>query len=279
MKLLNLNIKLLSIVLAATMFWGCENDDEGARISLDARFISTVDIRTISFINISSNATRYSWDFGNGTTSTLVDPVVTFDNGTYTVTLTAYDENGNSDRFQDTFVIDIPICTDETDENIDPANGNLNWTFLTSDGSTTFDAFGDTAGFVVDNPVLDDVNNSCKVQRFEKLVGCQTWSGLGTSLATSLDFSSATTGKIFTMKVLAETQITDVTLRLEFMPFPNTEPSQDRVASITEVGQWQELTFDFSDVPSGTFQSMIIYFERNANCDGDIYYFDDIIQQ
>jgi hypothetical protein len=81
------------------------------------------------------------------------------------------------------------------------------------------------------------------------------------------------------MKVLAETQLTEVTLRLEFMAFPNTEPSQDRVASITQLGEWQELTFDFTDVPSGTFQSMIIYFERNATCDGDIYYYDDIIQQ
>ena len=63
------------------------------------------------------------------------------------------------------------------------------------------------------------------------------------------------------------------------MAFPNTEPSQDRVASITQLGEWQELTFDFTDVPSGTFESVIIYFERNANCDGDVYYFDDLIQQ
>ena len=43
------------------------------------------------------------------------------------------------------------------------------------------------------------------------------------------------------MKVLAETQVTEVTLRLEFMPFPNTEPSQDRVATITQVGSPQTL--------------------------------------
>jgi len=78
---------------------------------------------------------------------------------------------------------------------------------------------------------------------------------------------------------LAETQVTDVTLLLEFMPFPANNPFQARVASITQVGEWQELTFDFSNVNSGTFKNIVIYFERNVACDGDVYYFDDITQE
>ncbi|MFD0862898.1 carbohydrate binding domain-containing protein [Sungkyunkwania multivorans] len=170
-----------------------------------------------------------------------------------------------------------PTCTPESSENIDPAAGDINWTFLTNDATTTFDAFGNTAGSIVANPVIDAVNGSCNVQQFIKTNGCQTFAGLGTELATALDFS-VISNKIFKMKVLAETQLTDVTLRLERLPFPDTEPSQDRVASITQLGAWQELTFDFSDVTTGTFKSMIIYFERNATCDGDVYYFDDIQQ-
>jgi hypothetical protein len=276
MRFLRYKLSILFVVIFSLALVSCEdNDDTSVTINLDARFISSVNSRTISFTNISNDAERYEWNFDNGTRTTIIDPVETFDNGTYTVTLTAFDKNGNSDTFQETFVIDVPICTDETDENINPANGDINWTFLSE---TSFDAFGNTAGFIVDNPVLDAVNNSCKVQRYEKTTGCQTFAGLGFGLASPIDFS-ATTSKTFTMKVLAETQLTEVTLRLEFMAFPNTEPSQDRVASITQLGEWQELTFDFTDVPSGTFQSMIIYFERNATCDGDIYYFDDIIQQ
>nr|WP_321234185.1 PKD domain-containing protein [uncultured Psychroserpens sp.] len=279
MRFIKHKISILFVTILSFAIISCEGDGgAGEIIDLDARFISTIDTRTISFINASNDADNYSWDFGNGTTSTLVDPVVTFENGTYIVTLTAFDVNGNSDTFQDTFVIDVITCTDETAENLDPNNGDINWTFLDTNGNATFDAFGDTAGFIVDNPVLDAVNSSCKVQRYEKTTGCQTFAGLGVGLATPIDFS-VTSNKTFTMKVLAETQITEVTLRLEFMPFPDTEPSQDRVANITQLGEWQELTFDFTDVPSGTFQSMIIYFERNANCDGDIYYFDDIIQQ
>ncbi|XLS30809.1 PKD domain-containing protein [Flavobacteriaceae bacterium M23B6Z8] len=169
-------------------------------------------------------------------------------------------------------------CTPETAENIDPANGDLNWTFLTNNDDTTFDAFGNTAGEIVDNPIIDAVNPSCKVQQFIKSSNCQTFAGLGTELATALDFTNAATNKVFTMKVLAENQVTDVTLRLERLPFPDTDPAVDRVANITQVGEWQELTFDFSDVNTGTYKSMIIYFERNQPCDGDIYYFDDIKQ-
>jgi len=276
MKFLKYKISLLSLVLSLAMFTSCEDDNESGvtLIDLEARFIAEINSKTITFINASSNATSYSWDLGDGTTSTLVNPERRYANGTYTVVLTAYNDNGESSTFEETFIIDG--CVDETAENIDPGNGDLNWTFLSDD--TGFDAFGDIGGAIVPNPVLDNVNNSCFVQIYEKTPGCQTWSGVGKELATSLDFSTIT-NKTFKMKVLAENQITDVTLRLEFLPFPNVNPFQERIASITQVGEWQELSFDFTGVNSGTFKSMIIYFERNAPCDGDIYYFDEITQE
>jgi hypothetical protein len=68
-------------------------------------------------------------------------------------------------------------------------------------------------------------------------------------------------------------------LRLERLPYPDTEPSADRVATITATGEWQELTFDFSDIADpNTYKNIIVYFERNATCDNDLYYFDDLIQ-
>ncbi len=281
MKILKNKIVISCLTLLTLFSLSCDDNESGVTIiGLDAKFVDTIVLNIVSFDNVSQNATSYSWDFGDGTTSTLANPPAKeyCNNGEYLVTLTVSDDNGNSDTFQDTIVID-PGCDVTCEENIDPAQGNLNWTFYTTSDDTTFDAFGNTAGFIVDNPVNDAVNSSCRVQRFEKTTGCFTFAGLGVALDSPIDFSLPETGKTFTMKVLAETQVTEVTLRLEFMPFPNTEPSQDRVATITQVGEWQELTFDFTDVPSGTFQSMIVYFERNAPCDGDIYYFDDIIQQ
>ena len=170
-----------------------------------------------------------------------------------------------------------PPCIVEDTENINPANGDINWTFKTNDAAHTFEAFGNTSGSIVTNPVFDGINTSCNVEKFVKSTGCETFAGLGKELAVALDFTTIS-NKVFKMKVLAETQLTDVTLRLERLPFPNTDPAIERVASITQLGVWQELTFDFSSVSTGTYKSMIIYFERNANCDGDVYYFDDIKQ-
>lgn len=168
-------------------------------------------------------------------------------------------------------------CVSETAENIDPANGPINWTFKTDDEDHEFDQFGNVETDIVANPVTDGINQSCSVQMLKKTVGCETWSGLGQAIPTAIDFTTADK-KIFKLKVLAQDQLAAVTLRLEKEPYPNVDPAEERVAEITEVGVWQELTFDFSDVNDKTFRSIIIYFERDVACDGDVYYFDDLVQ-
>lgn len=360
MKNLFRKFKQISILILAIAFMGCEEDD-ATLPTVTAGFTYTLsDAGVATFINISENANKYTWSFGDqdGNTSSLIDPVFTYDVGAYTVKLTASNVSGASDIFEDIIMIldqDVPLialigdatinvtlgdtftdpgataldevdgditasivvggdtvdtntegtytitydvsdaqgnaaiqvertvnvsaiaCDPEIAENIDPANGDINWTFLTNDITHTFESFGGTEASIVSNPLIDGINTSCNVQQFIKSDPCETWSGMGTELATALDFT-ARTNNVFKMKVLAETQITDVTLRLERLPFPDADPAVEKVASITATGEWQELTFDFSDVSTGTYKSMIIYFERDATCDGDIYYFDDIVQ-
>jgi hypothetical protein len=59
------------------------------------------------FTNTSSGATIYSWDFGNGNTSSQANPLFTFpDQGTYPVTLIATNDCGS-----DTFTVDLVIVT------------------------------------------------------------------------------------------------------------------------------------------------------------------------
>tara|TARA_R110002126_G_scaffold291495_1_gene453206 strand:+ start:47299 stop:48153 length:855 start_codon:yes stop_codon:yes gene_type:complete len=282
MKNIIKNISVLSLLMVSLLvITSCEDNEEGITnpnevvTSAKARFVKAQQGKTVSFINLSENATNYMWDLGDGTTSTLTNPEKRYANGNYTIMLTASNAKGESSTVSSSLVIDG--CVDETAENVDPDNGSLNMTFLNANGDASFGPFGNIGGGIVNNPVLDAVNSSCNVFQYVKAAGCETWSGAGYPLNTALNFATMT-NKVFKMKVLAQTQITDVTLLLEFLPFPNNNPFVQRVASITQVGEWQELTFDFSDVNSGTFKNMIIYFERDAACDGDVYYFDDIIQ-
>ncbi len=202
------------------------------------------------------------------------DTVDTSTLGTYTITYNVSDAAGNAaTEVSRTVEVTEVTCVPETTENIDVASDNFNWTFQTGDHS--FDAFGNIAAEIVDNPSLTEGNMSCKVQKVTKSPGCETWSGVGTEIPTAIDLTSFS-DKVFKMKVYAENQTTSVTLRLERLPHPNVDPAVEKVAEITEVGVWQELTFDFSDITTGTYKSMIVYFERNAACDGDVYYFDDL---
>lgn len=168
-------------------------------------------------------------------------------------------------------------CDAEVAENIDPAMGNINWTFMTNDIAHTFEPFGNIASAIVPNPVSDGVNSSCNVQQYTKTANCETWSGVGKALATPIDLIT-NTDRVFTMKVLAEDHPTEVTLRLEFEPYPDTEPSAELVQTMSGIGAWEELTFDFSAHADKTFKSVIVYFDRNNPCDEAVYYFDDIIQ-
>ena len=79
--------KLFFIALALIAF-SCEDNESGVDlIGLEARFTTEFNQRTVSFNNISNAATSYIWDFGDGTNSTLENPVKTYENGTYTVSL------------------------------------------------------------------------------------------------------------------------------------------------------------------------------------------------
>lgn len=110
MKKINLYIGLLSLTMFSLFQFSCEDQDSGVDIiGLESRFITEISQNRVTFTNVSNAATSYVWDFGDNTEgSTAENPNHTYDNlGTFTVTLTAIDDSGNSVTFSD----DVTILT------------------------------------------------------------------------------------------------------------------------------------------------------------------------
>lgn len=99
------------------------------------------DFRIVSFSNESVSATDYSWNFGNGESSTDANPSYTFDGeGTYTVTLTSSDKNGASDSVTREVVVIKPEEPDAivpTVNNGDFTEGQDGWKISSFSGGTT----------------------------------------------------------------------------------------------------------------------------------------------
>lgn len=109
MKLLLKNIKIISILILAISFLGCEEDDTLLpEVISSFSFTLNEDTGTVTFLNISEKARTYLWDFGDGTSSTEINPIKTYVSGTYTITLTASNSAGASNTFEDEVTIDIP---------------------------------------------------------------------------------------------------------------------------------------------------------------------------
>jgi hypothetical protein len=78
-----------------------------------ASFTSSVNNLQVSFTNTSTNASSYTWNFGDGNTSSDVNPTHTYANaGTYNVTLTAVSSQGCANgTFQANVTVTAPPTT------------------------------------------------------------------------------------------------------------------------------------------------------------------------
>lgn len=81
--------KLFLLACVAFVFYCCKVEEPKPALP-NARFSFTANDLQVSFMNLSSNASSYEWNFGNGKTSSEKDPTITYaKEGTYTVRLTA----------------------------------------------------------------------------------------------------------------------------------------------------------------------------------------------
>ncbi len=282
-KLFKQTRKILPLILGI-FFLGCGSDDTVIELpSVVAGFTSTINAATGSatFTNTSTNATNYAWDFGDGNTSTERNPVKIFADGTYTVSLTASNNAGASDIFEDDITIVITtdggdggdgggvvVCTgiEETEQSLSAADFNL--TFQTD---PTDSIISDNAGFSwINNPDTDnEVNTSCKVGQIDR-TDASAFANNQIELDAKLDFS-ANAG--FKLKVWSPNAATSVLLKLEDKTAPGT--FTETFATTTLVGAWEELTFPFAIGENGKYDKIVLFFELDTNT-AETYYIDDM---
>ncbi len=147
----------LSVKLIVTN--GCGSDSSFQQITVNGPSVNFHADNTIAFpgtdihfINTTSNASFYLWDFGDGTTSTQNNPTHSYSSyGSYDVTLTATSITGCTDAFIRTDYILVSnmqiigavhnsVCHDDpAGIDIAVSGGVPPYTYLWSDGSTTQD--------------------------------------------------------------------------------------------------------------------------------------------
>ena len=135
-------------------------------------------------------------------------------------------------------------------------------------------AFNDFQGAVTsveNNPAVGGINTSNKVMRMFKPVGGQQWAGSYKIFSAPFDFSSQ---HIFKMKVYSPAAGKQVIFKLENGVAAN---NIEKSAYTTVANQWEELTFDFSDVVnSNNYNTITLFFNAGVLGTDDVYYFDDI---
>jgi hypothetical protein len=90
----------------------------------------------VVFTNTSENAIYYAWNFGNGSSSSVVNPTATFDNpGIYSVELTAYQTATCYDVAQQTVVVIDMLDTDEMNADLVQAYFSNDQLYLTTSGA------------------------------------------------------------------------------------------------------------------------------------------------
>ncbi|SVB96850.1 uncharacterized protein METZ01_LOCUS249704, partial [marine metagenome] len=100
------------IFLSLVLFMSCDKEEEP--IGPTADFAYTANYLIVSFIDSSiagdGTINRWTWNFGDGSTSTAQNPVHTYaEDGTYSVSLTVTDKNSLNDTFTEEIVVEAPI--------------------------------------------------------------------------------------------------------------------------------------------------------------------------
>ncbi|MET1260145.1 immunoglobulin-like domain-containing protein [Flagellimonas sp. DF-77] len=256
MKFLLKKTKIIGLLVLLISFLGCEEDDEGNVLpAVVSGFTQTIveNTGTVRFLNISENADSFAWDFGDGTTSTEISPIKIFENGTFTVTLTASNVAGATDVFEDQITISIP-------EQV-----ALPITFDNAQVSYDATIFGGAAFAVVANPAPGGSNN-VESQVGEITNSGAAFEGIFFDLGAPLDLSE---DKTVQMNFWSETAV-DVLMKLEAGTGADVEVSTAHGGT-----GWELISFDFTS--DASFARLTLFVDGPGTTAGT-FYIDDVEQ-
>ena len=106
-----MTVKGMGLALALLpMLWSCSSDDDPAgTIPLTADIFNSVQGRQVAFQGITNSAIGWTWDFGDGNTSTAQNPVHVYaEGGYYVAKLTATDADGATITDEVSLALDLP---------------------------------------------------------------------------------------------------------------------------------------------------------------------------
>ncbi|MBW1295378.1 PKD domain-containing protein [Aquimarina litoralis] len=247
--------KIIWILIVAVAFLGCEDDDDASLPQVTASFAQTInqDTGVVSFINLSENADSYTWNFGDGTTSTEINPTKIYPTGNYTVILTAKNVAGAEGTFEDEIFINIPLPI-TFPINFDDTNVNYDVT-----------TFNGAAFEIVENPDPTGANPSTSNVGQITNSGA-AFEGFFFNLGEPLSLAEQKSVKVIFWSNIP----IDVLLKLE----EGTGGDVETTASHGGTG-WEEIYFTFD---SGDSFSRFTMFVDGPGTTSGTFYIDDISQ-
>lgn len=134
-----------------------------------------------------------------------------------------------------------------------------------------FTDFGNVVSLVIDNPDPTGINTSSRVASSLKIEGAETWAGTFLTLGEPIDFS---TNKVFKVKTWAPKA--GITVKLKVENLTNSDIWHEVDVVNTTADQWEELSFDFSEIDiANEYQKVVIFFDFDVVGDDNTYFFDD----
>ena len=259
--MMNLLIKNTKLVALALLMFGAflSCDDDKDLPEVEAAFTYTIDKLTgeVIFINVSENASRYMWNFGDGTSSTEISPVKKYPTGTYTVVMEAFNVAGDSDSFTDEVEVDIDIPF------------GLPLTFDGSDIELAITAVGGAQFSIVDNPDLSGTNT--KSSKVGAIVNSgAAGEGISLNLEEAINLAQEST---LAMNFWSDFSV-PVTLQLgSGEAAGRTKQSTVEVTVNHSGNNWEFIEFDFG-TSTGLYTVMTIFVDKAGTTKG-IFYFDE----